>query len=31
MELELIEPELFFRLNPPAAGTLADEVATVLA
>ncbi len=30
MELELIEPELFFRLNPPAADALADEVATAL-
>jgi len=30
MELELIEPELFFRLNPAAADTLAGEVATVL-
>jgi len=26
-ELELIEPELFFRFNPAAAGLLADEIA----
>ncbi len=31
MELELIEPELFFRLHGPAADALAGEVATALA
>ncbi len=31
MELELVEPELFFRFHPPAARALADEVAALLA
>ncbi len=31
MELELVEPELFFRFHPPAARALADHLATVLA
>lgn len=31
MELELIEPELFFRFHPPAARALADRVAAQLA
>ena len=31
MELELIEPELFFRFHPPAARALADRVAALLA
>ena len=31
MELELIEPELFFRLHGPAANALAGEVANALA
>ncbi|MHC4414594.1 MAG: ATP-grasp domain-containing protein [Planctomycetota bacterium] len=30
MELELIEPELFFRMHPPAAEALADALAIVL-
>jgi glutathione synthase/RimK-type ligase-like ATP-grasp enzyme len=30
MELELIEPELFFRFHPPAAGDLADRIAIIL-
>jgi hypothetical protein len=30
MELELIEPELFFRFHPPAAQRLADRVAALL-
>lgn len=29
-ELELIEPELFFRFNPAAAGLLAEEIAAAL-
>lgn len=31
MELELIEPELFFRFHEPAARALADQVAALLA
>ena len=31
MELELIEPELFFRFHPPAAEALADAIAAALA
>lgn len=31
MELELIEPELFFRFHEPAARALADEIAKILA
>jgi glutathione synthase/RimK-type ligase-like ATP-grasp enzyme len=31
MELELIEPELFFRFHEPAARALADEIARILA
>ena len=31
MELELVEPELFFRFHEPAARALADEVAAMLA
>jgi glutathione synthase/RimK-type ligase-like ATP-grasp enzyme len=31
MELELVEPELFFRFHEPAAQSLADEVAALLA
>jgi hypothetical protein len=30
MELELVEPELFMRLHPPAAEALAQHVAEVL-
>lgn len=30
IELELIEPELFFRFNPPAATTLAQQIRTTL-
>jgi glutathione synthase/RimK-type ligase-like ATP-grasp enzyme len=31
MELELIEPELFFRFHPPAAGVLAQTIVAALA
>jgi hypothetical protein len=31
MELELIEPELFFRFHEPAARALADGIAKILA
>jgi hypothetical protein len=30
MELELIEPELFFRLHPPAADALAEAIVAYL-
>ena len=30
MELELVEPELFMRLHPPAAEALADRIAVAL-